>query len=308
MEKVEPVLGIDLGTTYSCVATWKDGGIIVIPNSIGERTSPSVVIFESPTKFYVGEETLNHLSNDVSVKIYEIKRLIGKSYDQIKDIISYFPFKIIKEKNGNNPMIQMTFGNNQKLELYPEQIVTLILRKLIKNANSFLNRTIREVLITVPADFSELQKKAVKNAVEVIDDIRLLKVINEPTAAILAYGFPKNQLKNILFPFNKYFTKKSPKIAHPMEETTLSTNSDQTQSNSEYNNDNENLFRSTFKIQNKELTRILVVDLGGGTYDVTIVEIENNLNFESKASAGNQRLGGSDFDKKLMDYCITIIA
>ena len=305
MQSEQYRLGIDFGTTYSCVATWKDGGIIVIPNSIGERTSPSVVIFESPTKFYVGEETLNHLSNDVSVKIYEIKRLIGKSYDQIKDIISYFPFKIIKEKNGNNPMIQMTFENNQKLELYPEQIVTLILRKLIKNANSFLNRTIREVLITVPADFSELQKKAVKNAVEVIDDIRLLKVINEPTAAILAYGFPKNQLKNILFPFNKYFTKKSPKIAHPMEETTLSTNSDQTQSNSEYNNDNENLFRSTFKIQNKELTRILVVDLGGGTYDVTIVEIENSLNFESKASAGNQRLGGSDFDKKLMDYCIT---
>ena len=302
-------LGIDFGTTYSRVATWKDDSIILIPNSIGEPSTPSEVIFESPSKCYVGEETLNHLSHKNSVTIYEIKRLLGKSYDEIKDIINYFPFKIIKDEDKNKPVIKMTFNDNNSIELYPEQIVTLILKKLIMNDEYFLSQKIKEIIISVPANFSELQKKAMKYAAEEIDGIRIIKIINEYSASILAYAFPKNKLKNNFFPFNKYIKMKHTKTCHPMEENIISSNLDQIQSTSEqiHNENNNYIFINSFFTQKKDLRRILVIDLGGGSFDVSLIEVENDENnqiYELKASIGNQELGGSDFDKKLMDYCI----
>ena len=98
MEFKNYIVGIDFGTTYSCMSVWKDGGLVIIPNGVGERTTPSVVIFDDPNKVFVGEETLSHLPKNDSVKIYEIKRLLGKRYDQIEHIINYLPYKIIKEK------------------------------------------------------------------------------------------------------------------------------------------------------------------------------------------------------------------
>ena len=215
-------LGIDFGTTYSCTAVWKDGGLIIIPNGTGERTTPSVVIFDSPQDIYVGEETLYHLPKKDTVKIYEIKRIIGKKYDQIKSLINYFPYKIIKDQNSDRPKIKIDFGEGHIVKYYyPEEIATLIIKKLIANAESFLNHKIREVLITVPADFTENQKSAVRYSAEQIEGLRVLQVINEPSAAVLAYGFPKKYLQNKFYPFNKYFSlvkNEEENIIHPMEE------------------------------------------------------------------------------------------
>ena len=128
------IIGIDFGTTYSCIGAWTNGGVVIIPNGIGERTTPSVVIFDNKNKVYVGEETLNHLSKKNAVKIYEIKRLIGKKYDEIKDLINYFPFKVEKQKNGVYPIIKIAFDNGETAEYSPESIASLIFKKLISNA------------------------------------------------------------------------------------------------------------------------------------------------------------------------------
>ena len=137
MEKC--LVGTDFGTTYSCVAVWKEGGLVIIPNGVGERTTPSVVIFDDVDKIFVGEETLYHLAKNDTVKICEIKRLLGKDYSDIEDMLKYFPFKIIKDPNSERPMIQMTFDKKKTVKYYPEDIATLILRHLIQNDNNFLN-------------------------------------------------------------------------------------------------------------------------------------------------------------------------
>ena len=104
MDLDKNILGIDYGTSYCCVSTYKDGGLVIIPNGVGERTTPSVVIFDSPDKIFIGEETLHRLPKNKTMKLYEIKRLIGKKYDEIKDLLDYFPFKIIKENDdGHDP-------------------------------------------------------------------------------------------------------------------------------------------------------------------------------------------------------------
>ena len=327
MEMENYIIGIDFGTTYSCMSVWKDGGLVIIPNGVGERTTPSVVIFDSPDKVFVGEETLNHLSKNESVKIYEIKRLLGKRYDQIQHIINYFPYKIIKEENGDRPMIEMTFGK-KKVKYYPEYIATLILKKLINNAQNFLGNSVKEILITVPADFTEYQKLSVRHSAEQIQGLKVLQVINEPSAAVLAYGFPKQYLKNRFFPFNKYFSLVKPRNQeiHPMEEISITTSTkfDITNSLIEQNsllieeNDkskdgllininesqNEYSIQSSLLSQNKDLIKIIVFDLGGGTYDVSLIYVDKDKNFETMGYKGDEKLGGSDFDNKLIDYCL----
>ena len=319
-------LGIDFGTTYSCTAVWKDGGLIIIPNGTGERTTPSVVIFDSPQDIYVGEETLYHLPKKDTVKIYEIKRIIGKKYDQIKSLINYFPYKIIKDQNSDRPKIKIDFGEGQIVKYYyPEEIATLIIKKLIANAESFLNHKIREVLITVPADFTENQKSAVRYSAEQIEGLRVLQVINEPSAAVLAYGFPKKYLQNKFYPFNKYFSlvkNEEENIIHPMEEIShipeqtfevknsligenqiVPSNSNLMPCNKQ-NDELKNSLMSNLDNPEKNLFKVLVVDLGGGTYDVSLVYIQNKKLYETIAYKGKEKLGGSDFDNRLMDYCL----
>ena len=138
-------IGIDFGTTYSCIGAWVNGGVVIIPNELFQKTTPSIVIFENKDKVYVGEETLSYLSEKNTVKIYEIKRLIGKTYDEIKDLKNYFSFTIEKEKNGNNPIIKIEFGNGEIEEYTPDYIASLIIKKLILNAESFLNEKINDV-------------------------------------------------------------------------------------------------------------------------------------------------------------------
>ena len=198
-------LGIDFGTTYCCMGVWKDGGIEIIPNGIGERTTPSVVIFDSPNEVYVGEETLYHISKKDSVKIYEIKRIIGKKYDEIEDFVNYFPFRVEEDNNGY-PVIKITFDNNETKTYSPIEIAHLIFKKLIANAETYLNQKISEVVITVPADFSDNQRNAIKVAAELNQLIKVKQIINEPCAAVLSYGFPRNLIKNLLFPVNNNYT------------------------------------------------------------------------------------------------------
>ena len=300
-------MGIDFGTTYCCVGVWTDGGVVIIPNGIGERTTPSVVIFDSPNEVYVGEETFYHLSKKDSVKIYEIKRLIGKKYSEIENLLDYFPFKI-EQGNNNNPIITMTFDNGQTIQYSPEEIASLIIRKLIKNAESFLeNKKVNEIIITVPSDFTNTQRNAIKSAAESIEGIKVLQLINEPSASVLSYGFPKQFLKNIFnffMPFNQNYTllnynpQKMVKILHPMEEIQ--------EENLNLNNPFNYSIQTSFLIQESDKI-VLVFDFGGGTYDVSLIEVTDCI-FETLGTKGNQYLGGGDLDNKLMKYCLEVFS
>jgi len=329
MDLNKKILGMDYGTGTCCVSTYKDGGLVIIPNGVGERTTPSIVIFDGPDKIFIGEETLHRLPKNKTMKLYEIKRLIGKKYAEIEDLLDYFPFKIIKEPNGDRPMIQMSFDGLNQVTYFPEQIATLIFKKLIDNAEDFLNQKITHVLITVPADFSENQKSMVKYAAEKVEGVQVIRVLNEPCAAVLAYGFPKFILEKKFAPFNKYFSLvKNNSVFHPMEEMSIisSTNLDNSKNNSEngvslitneINNEevinslnnnmiiNENVIKNSLLTQNKDLMKIIVFDLGAGTYDVSLVFLDkDNKIFEAKWYDGDQKLGGSDFDNKLIDYSL----
>ena len=292
-------LGIDFGTTYSCICTSTNGGIIVIPNGLGERTTPSVVIFENKDKVYVGEETLYHLSKKNCAKIYEIKRLIGKKYSEIEKIKDNFAFTVIKK--DDLPMIKITFDDGNTSEYTPEKIACLIFKKLISNAENFLNQKITDVVVTVPADFNDIQRHAIKYCVESIPGKKVLKIINEPSAAALAYGFyGSNDIgKNALFNFEESLlgfapppieiTEKNkkkislPRIFSAASRSLLENNKEKPKK------DNEKHF--------------LVFDFGGGTYDVSIIEMYGSY-VETLCSSGDQMLGGADIDFKLMEFCL----
>jgi L1 cell adhesion molecule like protein len=285
-------LGIDFGTTYCCMGVWKDGGIEIIPNGIGERTTPSVVIFDSPNEVYVGEETLYHISKKDTVKIYEIKRIIGKRYDEIEDLLNYFPFRVEEDNNGY-PVIKITFDNNETKTYSPIEIAHLIFKKLIANAEIYLNQKISEIVITVPADFSDNQRNAIKVAAELNQGIQVKQIINEPCAAVLSYGFPRNLIKNLFFPINNNYTMiNTAKILHPMEDNN-------------FGDENDVFPRISLRtsVNNNKEKQVLVFDLGGGTYDVSLIEI-NDFIFVTKASSGDQHLGGGDFDNVLMEYSL----
>jgi len=300
-------IGIDFGTTYSCIGAWVNGGVVIIPNELFQKTTPSIVIFENKDKVYVGEETLSYLSEKNTVKIYEIKRLIGKTYDEIKDLKNYFSFTIEKEKNGNNPIIKIEFGNGEIEEYTPDYIASLIIKKLILNAESFLNEKINDVVITVPADFNNTQRLAIKSSAE-SNGVKVLQIINEPSAAALAAGYfsLNHNIKNINIQNNKKNIIKKNYILgeniHPMEDVDKNNIID-------LNEEPLNLGFITKDIikddedDDEENKYILVFDLGGGTYDVSLIEIDGT-SLETIASSGNQELGGGNFDNKLMDFCL----
>jgi len=297
-------LGIDFGTTYSCSCAWTNGGNVVILNELGERTTPSVVIFENKNKVYVGEETLNHLSKKNCVKIYEIKRLIGKKYSEIEDIKDYFAYTV--EKKGEDQIIiKITFDDGETSEYAPEYIVSLILAKLIKNAENFLNKQITDIVITVPADFTDIQRHAIKYSAESIPGIKVKKIINEPSSAALAYGFYSlNDIgKSVLFNFDESLLGFAP---HPIE----IKEKNKKISLSKISNISSIVLPNTKKEKKEKEENskiILVFDFGGGTFDVSIVEMDEK-SVETLVSSGNQMLGGGDFDNELMKYCLNIFS
>ena len=278
----ELAIGIDLGTTYSCVAVLRNDKVEIIPNEIGENITPSVVSFVDDG-ILVGEQTLNQLIKNPKKTIYSIKRLMGRNYNDeevLKDIKSNFwTFDVVEQKSSLRPVIRIE--NNNKIDYYfPEQISKYILEKLVKSARNYLNIPIRKAVITVPAYFNDAQRNATKLAAKQAG-LEVLRIINEPTAASLAYGLdtklPKKEIgTSSIFSINS------------------NLNNNYLKRENQYNNDDDE--------DDEKL--IIVFDLGGGTFDVTLLNIEEQEIFDIKSTAGDSHLGGDDFNKKIIDYCL----
>ena len=183
----ELILGIDLGTTYSCVGIWKNRKVEIIPNEIGERTTPSIVSFNKNERL-IGKSAKNKNKNI----IYDAKRLIGRNYDdkEIQEDMKYWPFKVIKDDN-NRPLFEIKYDDGKIEKFYPEEISAIILSKLKKNAENFYGHEINDAIITVPAYFNDLQRQCTINAGK-IAGLNVIRIINEPTAAAIAYGLQNN--------------------------------------------------------------------------------------------------------------------
>ena len=247
-------LGLDLGTTFSCIGVYRNGGVEIIPNRNGDKTTPSIVTIIDENTILKGEETLQHLVKDYDSSIYAIKRFIGRNYKdkEVKDEINVenFPFKIVGDKDGKFPMVAIN-KSNKEMKFTLEEISSFVIRKMADSAEAFLGKKVTKLVITVPANFTDGQRKCTEKAAK-LAGIEVLRIINEPTAAALAYGLGKTDNKK-------------------------------------------------GKNNNK---KILVFDLGGGTFDVTILSINQTgeQNFEILSTKGNKFLGGEDFDNKLVEH------
>lgn len=229
------VIGIDLGTTNSCVAVMDGSEARVIENSEGARTTPSMVAFTKDGERLVGQSAKRQAVTNPANTLYAIKRMIGRPYNDPKVQGEKTPFKIVKADNGD------AWVEAQGEKYAPSQISAFILQKMKETAEAFLGETVTEAVITVPAYFNDSQRQATKDAGR-IAGLDVLRIVNEPTAAALAYGLDK-----------------------------------------------------------KNTGTIAVYDLGGGTFDVSILEIGDGV-FEVKSTNGDTHLGGEDFDQKIIDY------
>ena len=248
----EYAIGLDLGTTFSCIGVYRNGGVEIIPNRNGEKITPSIVIINNDSNILVGEETIDYLVKYYDSCIYEIKRLIGRKFSdkEVKVEMEKLPFKIVHANNGDAPEVEVII-NGTKKTFSPVEISSFIIKKMVNNAEIYLEKKISKLVITVPAYFNDSQRKLTKQAAELVG-LKVIQIINEPTAATLSYGFGQTQDVN---------------------------------------------------------KKILVFDLGGGTFDVSILTIEkdnnsNSLNFKVIATSGDTQLGGEDFDNELVDYFI----
>ncbi|HEY5892150.1 MAG TPA: molecular chaperone DnaK [Chthoniobacterales bacterium] len=235
------ILGIDLGTTNSCMAVMEGGEPVVLENSEGARTTPSVVAFTKSGERVVGQAAKRQAVTNAVNTIFSVKRFMGRKFDEVQEEIHRVPYKLVKASNGD-AHIQVTVGGETRTYSPPE-ISAMILSKLKADAESKLGEKITQAIITVPAYFNDSQRNATKDAGQ-IAGLEVLRIINEPTAASLAYGLNE---------------KKDEKIA--------------------------------------------VYDLGGGTFDISVLEIGDGL-FEVKATNGDTHLGGDDWDHKVMDWII----
>ena len=235
------ILGIDLGTTNSCMSVMEGGEPVVLENSEGARTTPSVVAFTKSGERLVGQAAKRQAVTNPENTIFSIKRFMGRKFDEVRDELHRVPYKVVKAANGDIN-VQVTVGGEVKTYSPPE-ISAMILAKLKADAESKLGEKITQAVITVPAYFNDSQRTATKDAGK-IAGLEVLRIINEPTAASLAYGLDK---------------KKDEKIA--------------------------------------------VYDLGGGTFDISVLEIGDGV-FEVRATNGDTHLGGDDWDHRLMDWII----
>ena len=230
------IIGIDLGTTNSCVAVMEGNEPVVIPNSEGHRTTPSVVAFTADGERKVGDPAKRQAITNPKRTVFSIKRFMGETYDKVSADIARAPYAIVKGDN-NTPRVDI-----DGRQYTPQEISAIILQKMKKTAEDYLGQEVSEAVITVPAYFSDSQRQATKEAGE-IAGLKVRRIINEPTAAALAYGLDKKS-------------------------------SDQ---------------------------KIAVYDLGGGTFDISILELGDGV-FEVKSTNGDTHLGGDDFDHVLIDY------
>lgn len=240
-----PVIGIDLGTTYSCVGVYKNGAVEIIPNELGSRITPSIVAFTDEERL-VGEAAKNLSNPNPESVVYDVKRLIGRKFSdkEVQEDAKFLPY-IIDNKDGK-PVIRAQVRGENKF-FYPEEVSAMILTKMKNIAENYLGTTVTNAVVTVPAYFNDSQRQATKDA-GTISGLNVLRIINEPTAAAMAYGLDKKE----------------------QEKT------------------------------------ILVYDLGGGTFDVSILSIDEGV-FEVIATHGDTHLGGEDFDQRVIKYYIKLI-
>jgi molecular chaperone DnaK len=232
------IIGIDLGTTNSCVSVMEGNEPVVIPNSEGKRTTPSIVAFVENGERKVGDPAKRQAITNPAKTIYSIKRFMGHTYDEVSKEILRVPYKVVKGDN-NTPRVQI-----EDRKYTPQEISAIILQKMKKTAEDYLGHEVSEAVITVPAYFNDAQRQATKEAGE-IAGLKVKRIINEPTAAALAYGLDK---------------------------------------------------------RGKEM-KIVVFDCGGGTHDVSVLELGDGV-FEVKSTDGDTHLGGDDFDHKIIDWLI----
>ena len=231
------VIGIDLGTTNSCVAVMEGGDSVVIPNSEGGRTTPSVVAVNKNDERLVGQVAKRQAVSNPTETIFSVKRFMGRLFNEVTSEIKNFPYKV---KSGKNGVVEIEMGGKANT---PPEISAMVLQKLKQTAEDYLGQKVTKAVVTVPAYFNDAQRKATKDAGK-IAGLEVLRIINEPTAASLAYGLDK---------------KKDQKIA--------------------------------------------VYDLGGGTFDISILEIGDGV-FEVRSTNGDTHLGGDDFDKRIIDWLV----
>jgi L1 cell adhesion molecule like protein len=238
-------IGIDLGTTYSCVSIWQNNTAEIIANDQGNRTTPSFVSFTENERL-IGNAAKSNSSSNPTNTVFDAKRLIGRSFDDpaVQKDMELFPYKIVSTPD-NKPIIEVIYKNELK-QFRPEEISSMILSKMKETAESFLGKPVNDAVVTVPAYFNDAQRQATKDAGS-IAGLNILRIINEPTAAAIAYGLDKKMQKE---------------------------------------------------------KNVLIYDLGGGTFDVSLLSIEDGV-FEVKATAGDTHLGGEDFDRRLVEYCMT---
>ena len=231
------VVGIDLGTTNSVVGIVEAGRPIVIANTEGTRTTPSIVGFTKETELVIGDQARRQLVLNPKNTFFNLKRFIGRDWDELDEISISVPYNVKSNENGNVRVLSPF----TEREYAPEELVSSIIRKLINDAETYLGSSIDSAVITVPAYFNESQRQATKSAA-LLAGIKVERILNEPTAAALAYGFEKSSSNNVL-----------------------------------------------------------VFDLGGGTFDVSLLKISNGV-FDVKATCGDTQLGGNNFDSKIIDW------
>jgi len=240
---VGTVIGIDLGTTYSCVGVFKAGRVEIIANDQGNRITPSYVAFTSEGERLIGDAAKNQLTTNPMNTIFDAKRLIGRQYNEpsVQSDKKFFPFKVVEKKS--KPAIEVNTGPGGNKQFTPEEVSAMVLTKMKKTAEEYLGKDVTHAVVTVPAYFNDAQRAATKDA-GIIAGLNIMRIINEPTAAAIAYGLDKD--------------KEGEK-------------------------------------------NILVFDLGGGTFDVSLLTIDSGV-FEVVATNGDTHLGGEDFDQRIMDH------
>ncbi|KAA3456436.1 heat shock 70 kDa protein [Gossypium australe] len=239
-------IGIDLGTTYSCVGVWQNDRVEIIANDQGNRTTPSYVAF-TDTERLIGDAAKNQVAMNPSNTVFDAKRLIGRRFTDpsVQSDMKHWPFKVIAGP-GDKPMIVVTYKGEEK-QFAAEEISSMVLIKMKEVAEAYLGQSVKNAVITVPAYFNDSQRQATKDA-GAISGLNVLRIINEPTAAAIAYGLDK-------------------------------------------------------KASRSGEKNVLIFDLGGGTFDVSLLTIEEGI-FEVKATAGDTHLGGEDFDNRLVNHFV----
>merc|ERR1711907_741277 len=237
-----PAVGIDLGTTYSCVGIWQNDRVEIIANDQGNRTTPSYVAF-TDTERLIGDSAKNQVAMNPTNSVFDAKRLIGRKFNDpvVQSDMKHWPFKVVA-KDGDKPHIQVQFKGEEKV-FSPEEISSMVLTKMKEVGEAFTGKSVKDVVVPVPAYFNDSQRQATKDA-GTIAGLNVMRIINEPTAAAIAYGLDKK-------------------------------------ASGERN--------------------VLIFDLGGGTFDVSLLTIDDGI-FEVKATAGDTHLGGEDFDNRMVDH------